>query len=101
MMIPIAPSAPMKRASKQVSWPRKPEFGLSPSIGSPPLIGPVIDAGAIAEDGEAGELVIATEENELRVMLTGALPVPGKGSREGAEKVPSPLGSPVLVGRLV
>lgn len=97
-MIPIAASAPMKRASKQVSWPGKPEFGLSPFIGPSPLVGPVIETDVIAD--EAG-LVIATGGSEVRVKSMGVLPVPGKGSREGAEKVPSPLGSPVSVGRLV
>jgi len=91
----------MKRASKQVSWPRKPEFELSPFIGPSPLVGPVIETDVIADEGDEAELVIATGGSAVRVKSMGALPVPGKGSREGAEKVPSPLGSPVSVGRLV
>jgi len=83
-----------------------PELGLSPLTGSPPLTGPVELADARPPEldlDDAGEEVILTPDDEVAlILLVMAMPVPvlGKGTMEGAEKFPNPLGSPVSLGSL-
>jgi len=80
-----------------------PELGVSPITGSPPFLGPVEVADAIipeADEDVAGvEVIVLLPAGEVAVVLM-MVPVPGKGAMEGAEKLPNPLGSPVLLGIL-
>lgn len=81
----------------------KPELGVSPITGSPPFLGPVEVADAIipeADEDVAGiEVMLILSTGEVAVVLM-MVPVPGKGAMEGAEKLPNPLWSPVLLGIL-
>lgn len=81
-----------------------PELGLSPLTGPSPLPGPVEVADAIPPEldiDDAGEEVIPIPDEEVTlILLVRAVPVPGKGTMEGAEKFPNPLGSPVSLGSL-
>jgi len=80
----------------------EPELGVSPLAGSPPFLGPVEVAVTIlfeADTDDAGVEVMLTSPDEVKVVKV-AMPVPGKGAMEGAEKLPNPLGTPVLLGIL-
>ena len=81
----------------------EPELGAFPTSGSTPLLGPVEVADATipeADEDVAGvEVMVLLPAGEVAVVLM-MVPVPGKGAMEGAEKLPNPLGSPVLLGIL-
>ena len=80
----------------------EPELGVSPLTGSPPFLGPVEVAETIlfdADTDDAGVEVILIPPGEVKLAEV-AVPVPGKGAMEGAEKLPNPLGTPVSLGIL-
>ena len=80
----------------------EPELGVSPFAGSFPFLRPVEVADAIlpeADKDDAGAEVILIPPGEVKLPEV-AVPVPGKGAMEGAEKFPNPLGTPVLLGTL-
>jgi len=76
-----------------------PELGLSPLTGPPPLEVAVVLLPTLGKD-DAGVEVTLLPGAEVTLALT-MVPVPGKGTMEGAEKLPNPLGSPVSLGSLL
>jgi hypothetical protein len=83
----------------------KPELGVSPVPGPFPFLGPVEVADAILpepEKDDAGAEVLMLLPEDAVGLITVPVPVamPGKGARDGAEKLPKSLESPVLLGIL-
>jgi hypothetical protein len=85
----------------------KPELGVSPFTGSFPFLVPVEVADAIlpepdTDDAGAEVLMLLPEDAVALVLMTVPVPVamPGNGARDGAEKLPKSLGTPVLLGIL-
>jgi hypothetical protein len=80
-----------------------PELGVSPLTGSPPFLSPVEVAEVIlpaADSDIAGADVMSILPDSEMALALVTVPVPGKGARDGAEKLPKSLGSPVLLGIL-
>jgi hypothetical protein len=79
-------------------------LGVSPFTGSPPFLSPVEVADAMLPEPErddAGtEVLMLPEEVVGLIMVLVPVAMPGKGARDGAEKLPKSLGSPVLLGIL-
>ena len=80
----------------------KPELGVSPFTGSFPFLVPVEVADAIlpepdTDDAGAEVLMLLPEDAVGLVTVPEPVAMPGKGARDGAEKLPKSLGSPVLL----
>jgi hypothetical protein len=83
----------------------KPELGVSPFTGSFPFLVPVEVADAIlpepdTDDAGAEVLMLLPEDAVGLIMVPVPIAMPGKGARDGVEKLPKSLGSPVLFGIL-
>ena len=77
-----------------------PELKLSPLTGPPPVEVADEILPTLGKD-DAGEEVILIPPDEVKlILLVRAVLVPGKGTMEGAERFPNPLGSPVSLGSL-
>jgi len=78
-----------------------PELGLSPLTGPPPV--EVVDEilPTLEMDDAGGEVILIPDDKVGLIILVKVVPVPGKGTMEGAEKFPNPLGSPVSLGSLL
>ena len=77
-----------------------PELGLSPLIGPPPVEVADEILPTLGIDDAGGEVILISPDEVTLILLVRAVLEPGKGTMEGAEKFPNPLGSPVLLGTL-
>jgi hypothetical protein len=80
------------------------ELGVSPFTGSPPFLSPVEVADAVLpepeKDAAGAEVLILPEDAMALIMVPVPVAMPGNGARDGAEKLPKSLGSPMLLGIL-
>ena len=76
-------------------------MGLSPLIGPPPVEVADEILPTLGKDDAGKEVILIPPDEVTLILLVRAVPVPGRGPIEGAEKFSNPLGSPVSLGSLL